>query len=58
MKRKFPTVFGEEVMKSVLIKGVDGGSDENPRFEKNILMAVKTFKVFSKHMETHFQNLN
>ena len=55
MKRKFPTVFGEEVMKSVLIKGVDGGSDENPRFEKNILMAVKTFKVFSNTWERTFK---
>ena len=31
--------------KSVLMKGVDGGPDENPRFSNNIIMAIKTFKV-------------
>ena len=31
--------------KSVIMKGVDGGPDENPRFSNNIIMAIKTFKV-------------
>ena len=31
-------------MKPVIIKSVDGGSDENPRFENNKKMACKTFK--------------
>ena len=38
------------VAKPVLIKGVDGGPDENPRFEKNITMACKTFQVKSQHV--------
>ena len=28
------------------LKGVDGGPDENPRFEKNIIMGCKTFRDF------------
>lgn len=32
--------------KPVWFKGVDGGPDENPRFEKNIVMGCKTFKDF------------
>ena len=31
--------------KSILVKGVDGGPDENPRFYNNILMAIKSFQV-------------
>jgi hypothetical protein len=42
MKELLPEVFED---KSVLIKGVDGGPDENPRFQKNQLMNVKTFQV-------------
>ena len=44
----FPEVFrsasGE--IKPVLIKGVDGGPDENPRFDKNINMGCKTLQVW------------
>ena len=32
-------------VKPVLVKGTDGGPDENPRFEKNIIMGCKTFQV-------------
>ena len=32
------------MVKPVLIKGVDGGPDENPRFDNNKKMACKTFK--------------
>lgn len=32
-------------VKPCLIKGTDGGPDENPRFEKNIIMGCKAFKV-------------
>ena len=32
--------------KPVWMKGVDGGPDENPRFEKNIIMGCKTFRDF------------
>ena len=38
---------GSEVYKPVLLKAVDGGPDENPRFEKNIIMGCKTFKNFN-----------
>ena len=31
--------------KSVLIKAVDGGPDENPRFQHNQLLCLKTFQV-------------
>ena len=31
--------------KSILVKGVDGGPDENPRFYNNMLMAIKSFQV-------------
>ena len=40
--KRFPDMVSEQ---SVLVWGVDGGPDENPRFEKNIRMAVKTFQV-------------
>ena len=45
----FPDVFRAESgqMKHVLIKGTDGGPDENPRFEKNIFMGCKTFRDFN-----------
>ena len=40
----FPDAFCVDGnVKPVLIKGVDGGPDENPRFDKTINMAVKTF---------------
>ena len=44
----FPDVFRAESgqMKHVMIKGTDGGPDENPRFEKNIFMGCKTFRDF------------
>ena len=42
MKEMMPEIFAG---KSVLIKGVDGGPDENPRFQNNQLMAIKTFQV-------------
>ena len=32
--------------KPVWMKGVDGGPDENQRFEKNIIMGCKTFRDF------------
>ena len=31
--------------KSILVKGVDGGPDENPRFYNNMVMAIKSFQV-------------
>ena len=44
-----PEVFyspgADKVVKPVIIKGTDGGPDENPRFEKNITMGCKTFQV-------------
>ena len=30
-------------MKPILVKSVDGGPDENPRFYNNIVMGCKTF---------------
>ena len=51
MKQLMPETFQE---KSVLIKGVDGGPDENPRFQKNQIMNVKTFQVFLVAMRTSF----
>ena len=40
----FPDAFCVDGnVKPVLVKGVDGGPDENPRFDKTINMAVKTF---------------
>ena len=41
MSSLMPEVFA----KSILIKSVDGGPDENPRFQKNKLMLLKTFQV-------------
>ena len=45
----FPDAFKTEDgrVKPVMIKGTDGGPDENPRFEKNINMGCKTFKEFN-----------
>ena len=42
----FPDAFKTDDgrIKPVMIKGTDGGPDENPRFEKNINMGCKTFK--------------
>ena len=40
--------FNESVFKPVLVKGTDGGPDENPRFEKNINMACKIFEVIKE----------
>ena len=44
-----PQVFlspgSETDIKPVLVKGTDGGPDENPRFHKNIIMGCKTFQV-------------
>ncbi len=42
----FPDAFKtpDGLFKPVLVKGTDGGPDENPRFEKNINMGCKTFK--------------
>ena len=42
MRSLMPEVFAN---KSILIKSVDGGPDENPRFQKNKLMLLKTFQV-------------
>ena len=42
MKEVMHDLFSE---KSVLMKGVDGGPDENPRFQNNQLMAIKTYQV-------------
>jgi hypothetical protein len=47
MIETYPTVFKNQqtgAVKPVIIKGVDGGPDENPRFEKNILMGSKLFQ--------------
>ena len=48
MVELFPEAFKTENgdIKPVMIKGTDGGPDENPRFEKNIFMASKTFQEF------------
>lgn len=46
-KDENPDIFvtdGGQV-KPILVKGVDGGPDENPRFDKNINMGCKTFQV-------------
>ena len=43
MKELMPETFEG---KSVLIKAVDGGPDENPRFLKNQLMNIKTFQAY------------
>ena len=47
MKMK-PEVFlmkgSETEVKPILVKSVDGGPDENPRFFNNIVMGCKTFK--------------
>ena len=32
-------------VKPILVKGVDGGPGENPRFDKNINMACNTVQV-------------
>ena len=42
-----PDIFNTETgeVKPILVKGVDGGPDENPRFDKNITMGCKTFQV-------------
>ena len=44
-----PSLFMEEgsdlQIKPVVIKAVDGGPDENPRFTNNTVMACKTFQV-------------
>ena len=55
MKEVFPNHFGE---KSVLVKGVDGGPDENPRFSNNMLMAIKTFQVFIVNVVNRFLESN
>ena len=45
-KRAFMLEDSDTEFKPVIIKGVDGGPDENPRFENNINMACKTFQDF------------
>ena len=42
MKELNPELFEG---KSVLVKSVDGGPDENPRFQNNQLLCLKTFQV-------------
>ena len=42
MKELMPDLF---LNKSILLKAVDGGPDENPRFQRNQLMCLKTLKV-------------
>ena len=49
-KESFLMKGSEIEYKPVVIKGVDGGPDENPRFEKNINMACKTFQDFQLDM--------
>ena len=46
-----PDIFfsDSDEMKPILVKGVDAGPDENPRFEKNIIMGCKTFQVLAVH---------
>ena len=46
-KELSPDIFNTETgeTKPILVKGVDGGPDENPRFDKNIIMGCKTFQV-------------
>ena len=46
-KEDNPSIFNTETgeAKPILVKGVDGGPDENPRFDKNIIMGCKTFQV-------------
>ena len=42
MKEIHPELFKD---KSVLVKGVDGSPDENPRYYNNMNMAIKSFQV-------------
>ena len=51
----FPDAFKTEDgrVKPVMIKGTDGGPDENPRFVKNQLMNIKAFKVLHQN-KCHF----
>lgn len=42
MKELKPEIFEG---RSILIKAVDGGPDENPRFQKNQLLCLKSFQV-------------
>ena len=53
MKVLLPEIFRD---KAVLIKSVDGGPDENPRFVKNQLMNIKTFKVLHQNKFHFSQN--
>ena len=39
----FLTEGSETEAKPILVKSVDGGPDENPRFCNNIVMGCKTF---------------
>ena len=48
MKSLMPHLFQN---KSILIKAVDGGPDENPRFQRNQLMCLKTMQVIFKHIK-------
>ena len=32
---------------NLIYKGTDGGPDENPRYEKNIMMGCKTFQQYA-----------
>ena len=49
-KETFLLEGSESEFKPVIIKGVDGGPDENPRFIKNINMACKAFENFKLDM--------
>ena len=54
MRDLIPEVFKG---KSVIIKSVDGGPDENPRFQNNQLMALKSFKVNIHWYDVFFSSI-
>ena len=49
-KETFLMEGSQSEIKPVIIKGVDGGPDENPRFEKNVNMACNAFQTFNLDM--------
>ena len=54
----FPEAFKTEDgnVKPIMIKGTDGGPDENPRFEKNVFMGCKTFSEFKMDLYIEVTN--
>ena len=50
LKEIYPELLKD---KSVLVKGVDGGPDENPRYYNNMNMAIKSFQVRYHYWFSH-----